>query len=697
VSTQNVLDSEEPTTRTSQQDKSKADWFLPFAVVAVVLFGALLRTVRLHTDPPGLFFDEAANLFDISAILGGWHPLYFPANNGREPLFFYWASLFASVWGANAYALRLAAAMIGTITLATTFLCARETYRLWDRRGRWADWTALGATFILAILYAHVHFSRFGLRTIALPLFLSLSYGLLFLGLRRNSWWAYTAAGIAGGVSVYTYIASRIAPILLGVPLVAAPGRFRRLIAPLVWVGVVWVIVCVPLGLYALRHPNQVEGHTNDVSMLNPANNHGDPVGGLIHGTVATFEAINFVGSEGAEQNLPGRPLLDPIQSLFFFVGLGALARGGASRKDEGATKEPVALSNGLIPGSRESRRVVTLFLVVWIVSQLIPPILSVNPPSYIRLTGMFPALAILVGLGIGYAVRSTRGRVGNLAVGGVLGVALVASTAWTVRDYFFVWAPSPTAYMWMMGHKVDSSNRLNAIARTDRVFLAPLYAQDYTIRYLTRGSPIQSFDLGLSLVVPTDRSSAVHYVFPANEQDAVQSVLAALPVKPRIVQIYDPTGRFHILTELDLAPSQLPKPPSERLATFDGRIALVGRTGPNEIAAGQDLPIVLEWEALKPSPENDTIFLHLRDAANQTVAQVDRQPTNGTDPTSQWHVGDLVWDRIALAIPNNLPAGHYRLVGGLYRLADQKRLAAELPTGPAPADEVTLAEITVR
>src|SRR5579883_2363797 len=97
--------------------------------VAVVVFGFLLRVYRLHVTPPGLFFDEAANLFDISGILKGQHPIYFPNNNGREPFFFYWASLFASIWGVNAYAIRLASACLGTLTVPATFFCARELLR----------------------------------------------------------------------------------------------------------------------------------------------------------------------------------------------------------------------------------------------------------------------------------------------------------------------------------------------------------------------------------------------------------------------------------------------------------------------------------------------------------------------------------------------------------------------------------------
>ena len=116
------------------------------------------------------------------------------------------------------------------------------------------------------------------------------------------------------------------------VPLVATPRRFGRFLAPILGIAALWVVVSVPLGVYYLRHPADVEGHTDDVSMLNPANNHGDPVGALLHGTVVTLAAIDFHGSDGGEQNLPGRPLLDPIQSAFFFVGLAALAWGCVSK-----------------------------------------------------------------------------------------------------------------------------------------------------------------------------------------------------------------------------------------------------------------------------------------------------------------------------------------------------------------------------
>lgn len=743
------------------------DLAFALAFVAVVLFGALLRIARLHSIPPGLFFDEAANLFDISDVLNGAHPLYFPRNNGREPFFFYWASLFASVWGLTPFAIRLASAVIGAMTVVTTFFCAREMLRAWRADRRWADWTALAAAFVLSITYTHLHYSRIGLRSITLPFFLALSYGLLFRGLRRDSWWSLAFAGGTGGLSLYTYISSRIAPLpLLAVPLLLGfPRRTWRPFWQAAFVGIVWVAVCLPLGIYAYRHPSDVLGHTDDVSNLNPANDHGDPRGAVVHGVLATLGAFSFVGTQNADQNLPGRPILDPVLSLFFFAGLAALAlgttpdcrldatapgtstyrsagRAGSIEHDQSPVRsadrpaslgsQPVTKRNGALRGA------VASFLVLWILSQSVPSALAVGPPGFIRMTGALPAVAIVASFGVGYAFRwlasllriateagkhdgpvdrsSGAGRPGQLSprprvsasgrrllphplVGAatIVGVALAISTIWTARDYFWIWGPSTVAYHWMMGDKVDSATYLNRWAVEDRLFLAPLFAQDNTIKFLTRNSSIQSFDLGASLVVPTDRSRSARYVFPASDAQEIASVARELPAQTTTESVKDPSGRFTLLTSLDVPSAALPSVPATRIATFDGGIALVAASiGSGSPAPDQKLSIVLEWLDLQRQPYDYTVFVHLRDSTNHAVAQVDRQPTAGSFPTTAWRRGDLIWDRYTLAVPATAGPGTYHLVVGLYRLATLQRLAVRPATGPPPSNEVIVGTVTI-
>ncbi len=669
------------------------DRTIAFAFVGVVLLGALLRLAFLRTIPPGLFFDEAANLFDVERVLQGARPLYFPANNGREPLFFYWAALFAALWGLNAYAIRLAAAALGILTLPATFLCAREVFAFWRRDQRWASWVALAATFALAINYVHLHYSRYGLRTISLPLFLALAFGLTFRGLRRDSWWTLTLAGAFGGLSTYTYLASRLAPALLAIPPLAAalarrhaapttadePLRFRATLVRVAWVALIWFGVSLPLGVYALRHPSEIQGHADDVSILNPANNHGDPVGAALHGIAATLGAFDVAGSQGGEQNLPGRPVLDPVLSLFFLLGLATLLLPQARSEDT------------------PSRLLVVLFLVGWILDQSASAALSVNPPSYVRLSGTLPPLAMVVGLGIvtaGERLRWTRAE--RRVALGLVGAGLVISTVWTARDYFVVWGRSTIAYSLMMGNKVDAATYIQGLAGRDRVFLAPLYAQDNTFRFILRNSHVDSFDLGQSLVVPTNQSQDVHYLFPDFDADEATAVARELPTTPRPVLVRDPTGRYPLLLRLDLPAASLPAPPP-LVATFDDAIGLARPTvAPERGKPGESVAVTLVWFARRRVPEDETVFVHLRDEKNATVAQTDGPPAAGSFPTSAWQEGDLVWDRHRLTIPSSAAPGRYRLVAGLYRLATLRRLEAHTPTGRAEADEVEVGSIQI-
>ncbi|MCB9123937.1 MAG: SUMF1/EgtB/PvdO family nonheme iron enzyme [Caldilineaceae bacterium] len=78
-----------------------------------------LRAYRLDIAPPGLHFDEGANGVDALRIWQGVTPLFFPANNGASRLI-YLLSLLCQCAGQQRVALRLPAAMAGTVAVAST-------------------------------------------------------------------------------------------------------------------------------------------------------------------------------------------------------------------------------------------------------------------------------------------------------------------------------------------------------------------------------------------------------------------------------------------------------------------------------------------------------------------------------------------------------------------------------------------------
>lgn len=86
---------------------------------------------------------------------------------------------------------------------------------------------------------------------------------------------------------------------------------------------------------------------------------------------------------------------------------------------------------------------------------------------------------------------------------------------------------------------------------------------------------------------------------------------------------------------------------------------------------AGVTLPIWMAWQGKSRLDERITFSLHLVDANDRTVAQVDREMAAGHLPTTLWHVWDAepaLADEFPLGLPSELAPGRYRLLGGAFR-----------------------------
>ncbi len=107
----------------------------------------------------------------------------------------------------------------------------------------------------------------------------------------------------------------------------------------------------------------------------------------------------------------------------------------------------------------------------------------------------------------------------------------------------------------------------------------------------------------------------------------------------------------------------------------FGDKIALVGYTHSQTVAAGSTLTVKLYWRSLASIKDDYTVFVHLVDVNGMTVAQKDAQPQDGAYPTSFWDVGETIADEYAVAIPRDLAASDYRIEIGIYRASDNTRL----------------------
>ena len=204
-----VAFAERPSTdwRTAVRRMRGIDRRLVLVLFAITLLGAFFRFYRLAGVPAEMTSDHAEKLLDVYDVLGGWRPIFFPRNTGREALQFYVTAglIRFTPLTLSHLALKVGTAFFGMVTVPLAFLLGKELY------GRPAG---LLAAFFLAVSHWHVAITRVGLR---FPFTAAFTVPALFFLLRafkhnrRNDW---LAAGMVLGLGLHTYTAMRIVPLL---------------------------------------------------------------------------------------------------------------------------------------------------------------------------------------------------------------------------------------------------------------------------------------------------------------------------------------------------------------------------------------------------------------------------------------------------------------------------------------------------
>ncbi|MBM4417428.1 MAG: glycosyltransferase family 39 protein [Chloroflexi bacterium] len=628
-----------------------------YLLVTIIAAGFGLRTWDLDRVPPGLFFDVAANLQDVIEVREGARPIWFVRNNGREPLMIYAETAASLVLGVNALAARYTALVFGLLTIPALYLLGCELGRIYAREDWWivgCVCAALGASGIYWLL----NFSRLGLRVITLPLVLTIALTFTLRALRRFSVVDGAIAGTFLGGTLYTYTSARLLIPAIGIGALVSFGKPEHRGALLrVWLATAFaaLTIAAPLLIYYMGHREMMDFRTMAVSISNPEVHGGDPWGALVHGVFRTALGVSVVGTTSAMENLPERALFDPLVSVGVVAGTLVVV---AARK--------------MVPA--------TLLLLV-IAATLAPAVLSVNPPSFSRLGGFTPIAAGLAALGFNAVVRALRDR-------RLLALFVIPPMLLAPYDYFARWAPSEAAYLAMMGDKVDVAAAVVRLREAgDRVFLAPLYARDFTFSFLLRDAAIASFDLGRAAVIPLGGERA-HYVLPAEDAVGASAVAARLSSDVIVTSISGRDSTRPIAIVLTAEPGP---PPTGRIAAFSS-LSLVRVDVPAEAHGGETISVDLWWYVEDPVEASYTVFLHLRQGESRTLAQNDSIPGDASSPTSTWKRGDLVFDRHLVKIPLG-SLGPARLVTGLYDAGSGRRVHL---TGSS-ANEVTVAHVTIR
>ncbi len=130
--------------------------------------------------------------------------------------------------------------------------------------------------------------------------------------------------------------------------------------------------------------------------------------------------------------------------------------------------------------------------------------------------------------------------------------------------------------------------------------------------------------------------------------------------------------------------------------ANLDNQVRLLGYQLESGLHGGDNLHLVLFWQALKPMSADYDVFNHLVDAAGKLHAQKDNPPDDGFYPTTGWSAGEIVRDTYDWLIPADTPPGEYSIDTGMYSRESGRRLPVIGPDGQPVGDHVVVARVQI-
>jgi len=428
-------------------------------VILIISIAAFFRLYKLDVYPPGLYPDEAMNGNNaIQARETGDYKIFYPENNGREGLFIAIQSLSIRVFGNTPFALRVVSAIAGILTVLGLYLLTRTLFN-WE--------VAAIASFLMAVGFWPVMFSRIGFRAIMSPMLIVWGTYFFWRGLVSAKLRNFAVSGLIWGLGFYTYISHRIMPLMLVSTLLAYWQAIRRdfsydryihgrnkLVEGFALFMLVVIVVVLPLAWHFYVYPEDFLGRLNKVSVFSADN----PVLTIIKNFGKTLGMFIFVGDHNWRHNIAGRALL--FLPVGFFAVLGffkTILKLERSRKQHGHFSPPHTL------------------LLSWFFLGLLPVVFSTEGiPHALRAIVVSPVVFIFAAEGLWWMfeyARSHQHREHHLARSGVAAFAvtvlLLSIGAYEFKTYFYDWAPRQEVRDEFNQNYVDVASRLLALPQS--------------------------------------------------------------------------------------------------------------------------------------------------------------------------------------------------------------------------------------
>jgi hypothetical protein len=291
----------------------------------VLAAASAVRLYRLNDFPLGAFVDEIFML-DSSLLLAETpvdpfgHTVLISQSWGQDHpnLFLYFNLLVLKMVGVSYWSMKLLSVIPGVIAAGFVFLVME---RLFDKH------VALAASLLFAFAHWPLRLSRYGWDVSVMLMAFAAAVWLLILTAQTGRARYAVYAGIAAGLSLYSYLGGRIAlfSLLAFLALECAGRRDRQAYRDAAAFAIGAAASALPFFSYYLSSPSELWARTSEVSVFN--NPH--PLSVTLTNIARHTLMFHWMGGKFARDNFPGLPMLDPLTGALLLGGLIAIARRG--------------------------------------------------------------------------------------------------------------------------------------------------------------------------------------------------------------------------------------------------------------------------------------------------------------------------------------------------------------------------------
>jgi 4-amino-4-deoxy-L-arabinose transferase-like glycosyltransferase len=308
----------------SEQRQAKASEYISAGTFIILSSAAAARLYQLAALPLGAFVDEIFTLNSSLLLLEKpidvfGHTLVLSQAWGKDHpnLYLYFNLVVLKFLGVGYWTTKLLSVVPGVVACGVVFLIGQRLF------GRQA---ALATGLLFAFAHWSIRLNRYGWDVSIMILAFATALWLGCLALQSGRPIYAYLSGIAAGLGLYSYLASRIVALslvafwVLEFMLHRDDGRTRRQAAAFT-IGT--AAAAYPFLNYYFLEPGGFWSRTSEVSVFGVDH----PLATIGNNILRHALMFHWMGGTFARDNIPGLPMMDIVTGLVFLAGLIVLVR----------------------------------------------------------------------------------------------------------------------------------------------------------------------------------------------------------------------------------------------------------------------------------------------------------------------------------------------------------------------------------